>query len=110
MKTVLAKLMNNMFVIGKLDSENKRIIESLQIQIVNNPQNPNSFNAMIMPFFAPLTEEKVNIDLDKILTYLEAPDNLKSEYSRITSGVVLATSQDVNNLKNDNVRPIIGVK
>ena len=104
---ILAKLINNQTVIGDLHDDGT-VTDTLMIQVMSNPQSPEQFNVMILPFFAPMSEEKVTIESDKILTHIIAPDNLKNEYIRITSGLILATPSDINNLSN--VRPIFGKK
>jgi len=103
----LAKLINNQTVIGDLHDDGT-LTDTLMIQVIANPQNQEQFNVMILPFFAPMSEEKVTLDADKIVTHIVAPENLKNEYIRITSGLIIANPSDLSNL--DKVRPIFGKK
>ena len=103
----LAKLINNQTVIGDLHDDGT-LTDTLMIQVMSNPQSPDQFNIMILPFFAPMSEEKVTLDADKIVTHIVAPENLKNEYIRITSGLILANPSDISNLSK--VRPIFGKK
>ena len=103
---VLAKLISGMTVIG--DSDGSDISNALQIQIMSNPQNPDQFNVMLLPVFAPMSEDKVFFSEDKVLTVIKAPDNLEKEYLRITTGIIMSTANDLKNL--NKVRPIFGAK
>ena len=103
----IAKLTNNMTIIGDLH-DNGDFTDCLMIQIMNNPQMPDQFNVMLLPVFAPISEDKVAISADKVLTSITAPDNLKNEYTRITTGLVIANQNDISQL--GKVRPIFGKK
>lgn len=107
MEIIIGKLANSIPVIGKLDSENNNVIESYGVQIMGNQNNPNQFNAIILPLMAPLSDKPITISLDKFLFYTEVPDNLKAEYAKINSNIILPINTP--NLK-EPLRPVFGAK
>lgn len=93
----LAKLDSGMMVVGS-ETEDGSLTEAYMIQLVPNPQNQQQISAMILPFFMPLSEERCDIDSSKILTRIDAPSNIESEYIRIKSNIQIASPSDMKSM------------
>lgn len=94
MEIKLAKLISGEILIGKYDRPG--LAEAYLVQAV--PQNNNSFNVLILPLFMPISKDAVNISADKIITMIDAPDNIKNEYTRLTTGLVMPSSAEANSI------------
>jgi len=88
MKIVIFKPFSGEFCIGKLN-ESKNEIEN--VIILQPVPTQEGIKLSLMPFFAPFSETKeVFISLDKVVTFIEAPEELKKAYLQVTSNIVIA--------------------
>lgn len=97
-KIVLAKLINGMFVIGRQD--NDFIDQAYMVQVIPNPKIQGAMQVLIVSLFMPLSQDPATIIGKDILSTITCPKDLEDEYTRITTGLHIATESDLRILNN----------
>ena len=90
MDIILGRLTNGAFVIGKHNQKSTTNDDVKMVVLISNADNPNEIQAKIVPFMHPISNEKVNLKIHALLTYVQAPDNLTEKYQQLTGGIILA--------------------
>ncbi len=86
---VLGKLISGEIIIGKQEKE--YISDAYLVNVIPN-ENKTSFNIMLLPLFVPISKEGVNVDNDKLVTVTNAPENIRNEYIKVVTDIIIPSN------------------
>jgi len=96
MKIIIGKLITGEVIVGE---ENDNIIKKcLTLRPVQSPSNQIATH--ILPLLHPISDEFIDINKEHIVYFGKVNKELEEEYRKITSNIVVASSLDLNNIKN----------
>ncbi len=106
MDITIGKLTTGEIVIGKL-SYTGDLSESLIIHIMPS-QHDGGLQVGLAPIFAPLCSDLIEIPKTALLFTHIAPIDLKSEYLKLTTGLITPNSKEASNiLQMTSKQPIL---
>ena len=80
--------------IGQYDSESEMLLESYMIQVI--PTGSQQFNIMMLPIFAPLNKDCVDIDVKNIILAKSEPNkDLKNQYIAARTNILPSSSPKI---------------
>lgn len=85
MKYVLAKLVSGDIVIGKLYPNSEHLEDTYEIQIM--PDEQGNMGVAMMPLLYPFVKDGQTVDVSRIMTQEDCPQNLINSYVQMTSGI-----------------------
>lgn len=81
-------------VIGKDDG--KEIKDAYMMRMVQKSQT--EVQTIMTPYFAPLSDKKVDINLSYVLTSVEVNKEIAQKYQQVTSNIIIPNSNSISNL------------
>jgi len=98
----LYRLTTGETVIGRDDG--KTIKDAYMVRVI--PKSQTEVQTVMSPFFAPLSDKKVDIDMEKLLvTSIIANDEISQKYIQVTSGLIIPRSNHLPpNLTRANLK------
>lgn len=97
---VIARLVCNNIIIGKLTKKN---IKDAYILNPTPKQLPNGHHALelsFMPFMFPISTDSVIIPLDKVILHIPAPKDLSAKYFEMTSNIIIPNNKTTQGILN----------
>ena len=79
---------------GSLAGNTTILVDPIQLIVVPS-RNNTSFNVAFTPFVPYAKEREFVIHNDNILFSVAPNDDLKNQYIRVTSGIVMASAEDL---------------
>jgi len=93
---VVAKLISGELIIGRLEN-----------QVIKKPfvflGDLISKRIVLAPYLMELTKNDPSIPLDKVICYEEAKEEVSSDYVRVSSGLIVSSTFDLNNGKKGTI-------
>lgn len=104
MNIVLAKLISGEMIIGCLYEPDNKIAKCMQLKPI--PTGQNQVQIAMAPVFAGLTEDLVDIDMSKIITYTHnCPKDISDKYTEFRTGLVITPNMP-KNITSNNITPL----
>lgn len=84
MEIIIARLVSNTLVVGKKTETHIKDAVSLNPKI---HQERHAIELKFIPFMFPISMELIDIPIDKSIAHIPAPDDLKTKYLEMSSGI-----------------------
>ena len=97
---VVAKLVCNNLVIGKLTEKNIEGVYALNPTPQKLPNGQQVLELSFIPFMFPISTDAVTISLDKVILHVPAPKDLAMKYIEMTSNIVIPDEKTTHNILN----------
>jgi hypothetical protein len=88
------RLITGETVIGKDDGE--EIKDAYMMRLVQKSET--EVQTIMTPYFAPLSDKKVNIKLSSVLTSVEVNEEISQKYQQVTSNIIIPNSNSISKL------------
>ena len=100
---VIAKLVCNNLVIGKLTKENIEDAYALNPTPKQLPNGQQVLELSFVPFMFPISTDAVTLSLDDVILHMPAPKDLSMKYLEMTSNIVLPDERTTQNILNQKL-------
>ena len=97
---VVAKLVCNTLIFGKLTEENIEDVYALNPSQKQLPNGQQVLELSFIPFMFPISTNTVIISLDKVMLHVPAPKDLSMKYIEMTSNIVIPDEKTTHNILN----------
>ena len=100
---VIAKLVCNNLVIGKLTKENIEDVYALNPTPKQLPNGQQVLELSFVPFMFPISTDAVTLSLDDVILHMPAPKDLSMKYLEMTSNIVVPDERMTQNILNQKL-------
>jgi len=97
---VIAKLVCNNLVIGKLTKENIEDVYALNPTPKQLPNGQQVLELSFVPFMFPISTDAVTLSLDDVILHMPAPKDLSMKYLEMTSNIIVPDERTTQNILN----------
>ena len=98
----IGKLISGEMIVGKEGRGGLDDCYMVQVIPQQGPGGSQAFNVMLLPVFIPISKDAVHIPAERIITTIDAPENLAGEYTRATSSLYVPSAGEATEILRKN--------